>query len=208
MTRAALPAGFGALWCAVAVDAIGFGIVIPILPIYAVELNASPMVAGLLLASFSLAQLVTAPRWGRLSDRIGRRPALIASVGGTAIGAALTAVAPTVAVLFLGRIVDGASGGSLAVAQAAAGDLAEGPDRTRILGLLGARSASGSSPAPRSAGWLRSSVPARRSSSPPPSPPSTRSSSVAVCRRPDARAVRSSAAAEEAHGRWPAPGDC
>jgi MFS family permease len=138
VTRTPLPAGFGALWCAVAVDAIGFGIVVPILPIYAQELRASPMTIGLLLASFSLAQLITAPRWGRLSDRVGRRPALIASVGGTAIGAALTAVAPTVAILFFGRIVDGASGGSLAVAQAAAGDVAEGPERTRLLGLLGA----------------------------------------------------------------------
>ena len=138
MKRGPLPAGFGSLWAAVAVDAIGFGIVVPILPLYAERFDASPAVIGLLLASFSLAQFVAAPRWGRLSDRVGRKPALVVSLLGTTVGAALTAVAPNLVVLFLGRIIDGASGGSLAIAQAATSDIAPASQRTRILGLLGA----------------------------------------------------------------------
>lgn len=139
VSRRPLPAGFGTVWLAVAVDAIGFGIVIPILPLYADELHASPTVIGLLLASFSLAQFVGAPRWGRLSDRFGRKPALVTSLAGTAVGALVTAAAPNVGWLLVGRIVDGASGGSLSVAQAAAGDVATSSgERTRLLGLLGA----------------------------------------------------------------------
>ena len=138
MTRRPLPTGFGSLWLAVAVDAIGFGIVIPILPLYAEEFHASPTVIGMLLASFSLAQFIAAPRWGRISDRFGRKPALLASLAGTALGALLTAVAPNLTILFIGRIVDGASGGSLSIAQATATDFARPEERTRLLGLLGA----------------------------------------------------------------------
>lgn len=138
MSRESLPAGFGALWITVAVDLIGFGIVIPILPLYAENFDASPALIGLLFASFSLAQFAASPIWGRLSDRIGRKPVLIASLVGSAIGSLLTAFAPTMAVLFLGRLVDGASGGSVAVAQAAAADLSGPDERPRLLGLLGA----------------------------------------------------------------------
>ena len=138
MKRGPLPAGFGSLWLAVAVDAVGFGIVLPILPLYADRFDASPATIGFLLASFSLAQFVSAPRWGRLSDRYGRRPALLVSLTGTTVGALLTAAAPNLAVVFLGRIVDGASGGTLSVAQAAVSDIAPTDERPRLLGLLGA----------------------------------------------------------------------
>lgn len=121
-----------------AVDLIGFGIVLPLLPRYADELGASPTVVGLLVASFSLAQLVFAPIMGRLSDRIGRKPVLIVSLFGTAIGSLITGLAGSVWVLFLGRVIDGASGASVSVAQAAAADLAEPRDRPRLMGLLGA----------------------------------------------------------------------
>jgi MFS family permease len=136
--RDRLPPGFGALWVTVAVDLVGFGIVIPILPLYAERFGASPATSGLLLASFSLAQFAAAPAWGRLSDRIGRKPVLLVSLAGTAAGSLVTAVAPGLLVLFLGRVLDGASGGSVAVAQAAATDLAPPPQRARLLGLLGA----------------------------------------------------------------------
>lgn len=138
MTRPRLPPGFSSLWVTVAVDLVGFGIVIPILPLYAERFDASPVTIGLLFASFSLAQFAASPVWGRLSDRIGRKPVLIASLAGSAVGSLLTAFAPNLTFLFLGRLVDGASGGSVAVAHAAATDLAGPTERPRLLGLLGA----------------------------------------------------------------------
>jgi multidrug resistance protein len=93
---------------------------------------------GLLFASFSLAQLVFAPILGRLSDRIGRKPVIMISLLGTAIGSFVTGAAGALWVLFLGRILDGASGASVAVAQGAVTDLAPPSERPRLLGLLGA----------------------------------------------------------------------
>jgi multidrug resistance protein len=136
--RAALPAGFSVIWVTVAVDLIGFGIVIPLLPQYATSFGASATTIGLLVASFSLAQLVMAPIMGRISDRVGRRPVLLVSLFGTALGSLITGLAGSVAVLFLGRILDGASGASVSVAQASAADLAGPRDRARLMGLLGA----------------------------------------------------------------------
>ena len=136
--REPLPRGFGTIWTTVAVDLIGFGIVLPILPQYAERFGASPLTIGVLVASFSMAQLVFAPIWGRLSDRIGRKPVLLISLFGTAIGSLLTGVAPSIALLFLGRIIDGASGASVSVAQAAVADVAPARDRARLMGLLGA----------------------------------------------------------------------
>ncbi|MBI2709422.1 MAG: MFS transporter [Actinobacteria bacterium] len=133
-----LPPGFGALWTTVAVDLIGFGIVFPILPRYAQDLNASPTTVGLVVASFSLAQLACAPLMGRLSDRFGRKPVLLVSLCGTAIGSVMTGLAHSVALLLLGRIVDGASGASVSVAQAAVADVASPSERPRLFGLLGA----------------------------------------------------------------------
>jgi multidrug resistance protein len=122
----------------VALDLVGFGIVVPILPRYAERFGASPTTVGLLVASFSIAQLVFAPIWGRLSDRIGRKPLLIASLVGTAVGSLLTGLAGTLWLLFAGRIIDGVSGASVSVAQAAVADIAEPEQRARLLGLLGA----------------------------------------------------------------------
>jgi MFS family permease len=136
--REPLPRGFGIIWTTVAVDLIGFGIVLPILPQYAERFGASPLTIGVLVASFSLAQLVFAPIWGRLSDRIGRKPVLLISLFGTAAGSLLTGVAPGIGLLFLGRIVDGASGASVSVAQAAVADVAPARDRAKLMGLLGA----------------------------------------------------------------------
>ncbi len=136
--RAPLPAGFWPIWTTVALDLVGFGIVVPILGIYAERFGASPATVGLLFASFSAAQFVCAPLLGRLSDRIGRKPVIIVSLFGTAIGSLLTGLAPALWVVFLGRIVDGASGASVSVAQGAVTDLAPPDQRPRLLGLLGA----------------------------------------------------------------------
>lgn len=117
---------------------MGFGIVLPILPLYAERYGARPATAGALVASFSLAQLLFAPVWGKVSDRYGRKPVLIVSLVGTAIGSLVTGLAGALWVLFLGRLLDGASGASVSVAQAAVTDVAAPAERARLLGLLGA----------------------------------------------------------------------
>jgi DHA1 family tetracycline resistance protein-like MFS transporter len=132
------PPGFWVVWTTVAIDLIGFGIVIPILPVYAERFGASAATATLIVATFSAAQFVFAPIWGRLSDRIGRKPVLVLALCGTAVGSLVTGLAGSLWVLFLGRAIDGASGTSYAVAQAAVTDIAEPAARPRLLGLLGA----------------------------------------------------------------------
>jgi DHA1 family tetracycline resistance protein-like MFS transporter len=136
--RRPLPPGFGVIWTTVALDLIGFGILFPVLARYARDAGASPATAGLLVASFSIAQLVFSPITGRLSDRIGRKPVIIMSLVGTAVGSLLTGLAGSLWLLFLARILDGASGASVSVAQAAVTDVAPPEDRARLLGLLGA----------------------------------------------------------------------
>ncbi len=136
--RAALPPGFGTIWVTVAIDLVGFGIVLPVLPLYARRYHASPATAGALVAAFSLAQLLASPLWGRLSDAVGRKPVLIVSLVGTALGSLCTGLAGGLALLFIGRLIDGASGASVSVAQASVADLAAPAERSRLFGLLGA----------------------------------------------------------------------
>lgn len=126
------------IWSTVALDLVGFGIVVPILGRYAERFGATGLQVGLLFASFSLAQLVFAPILGRLSDRVGRKPVIMLSLLGTAIGSFVTGAAGALWLLFVGRIIDGASGASVAVAQGAVTDVASPEDRPRLLGLLGA----------------------------------------------------------------------
>ena len=137
-SRSRLPAGFGTIWVSVAIDLVGFGIVLPILPLYAKHFGASAVTATGLIAAFSAAQFVFAPILGRLSDRVGRRPVLLFSLAGTAVASLVTGLAGSVAVLFVGRIIDGASGASVSVAQAAVADVASPQQRPHLLGLVGA----------------------------------------------------------------------
>ena len=134
----ARPRAFWIVWSTVAIDLIGFGIVIPILPVYAERFGAGGFSAAAIVSSFSAAQFVFAPIWGRLSDRVGRKPVLVLALCGTAAGSLVTGLAGSLWVLFLGRVIDGASGTSFAVAQAAVADIAEPEARPRLLGLLGA----------------------------------------------------------------------
>src|SRR6266498_2088265 len=97
--RSSLPPGFGTIWTTVAVDLIGFGIVLPVLPLYAERFGATPTQVGALLASFSVAQLLFAPVWGWLSDRVGRKPVLIVARAGTAVGSVVTGLAGSWTVL-------------------------------------------------------------------------------------------------------------
>ncbi|MEX1004561.1 MAG: MFS transporter [Acidimicrobiia bacterium] len=137
-TRASVPRGFWPVWTAVAVDLLGFGIIIPLLPLYAERFGASATTIGLLFASYSLAQFVFAPIWGRISDRVGRRPILLITIAGSAIGSLVLGLAGSLPMLFIGRILDGASGASVAVARATVSDVADSDQRPRLMGLLGA----------------------------------------------------------------------
>jgi DHA1 family tetracycline resistance protein-like MFS transporter len=120
------------------VNLVGFGIIIPLLPFYAETFGASPLVIGLLFAVFSLGQLIAAPALGDLSDRYGRRPVLIFSLTGTVVSFVMLAVAHSLTMLFLARIVDGLSGGNISTARAYVADVTEPKDRARAYGLIGA----------------------------------------------------------------------
>jgi multidrug resistance protein len=133
-----LPPGFATIWTTVAIDLVGFGMIFPILPIYAKRFHVSTAAATGLVAAFSAASFVFSPIWGRVSDRVGRKPLLILSLAGTAVGSLLTGLAGGIAVLYVARIIDGASGASVSVAQAAVSDVASAEQRPRLFGLLGA----------------------------------------------------------------------
>ena len=130
-------AKIGIVFLIVFIDLVGFGIVIPILPLYAEEFGPSPLVFGLLMASFSIMQFVAAPILGRLSDRWGRRPVLLVSLVGSAVGYVLFGFAGSLAVLFASRIIDGISGGNISTAQAVIADITGPEDRARGMGLIG-----------------------------------------------------------------------
>ena len=126
------------IFLTVFIDLVGFGIVIPVLPLYAERFGASPLVIGLLLGVYSFMQFLCAPLLGKLSDRIGRRPVLIASLFGTAAGFLLMGLAKTLALLFVARVIDGATGGNLSTAQAYIADVTPPERRSRSMGLIGA----------------------------------------------------------------------
>jgi MFS family permease len=125
------------------VDMIGFMIVLPLLPFYALRLNASPETIGYLIASFSVAQLLAAPLWGRMSDRYGRRPALLIGLSASAAAYVVFGFADTVWLLLASRLVQGAGGGTTGVAQAYVADTVEPVDRARALGWLSAATSAG-----------------------------------------------------------------
>ena len=120
------------------VDLIGFGIVIPVLPFYAMEYGASATTVGMLLMVFAAAQFVCAPLWGRLSDRIGRRPVLLFTVAGTALSLAMLGFADSLALLFAARILGGVFAANISVASAYITDVTAEADRTVWMGRLGA----------------------------------------------------------------------
>ena len=126
------------LFAIVVIDLVGFGIVIPILPFYAESFGASASVLGLLVTCYSGCQFLFAPIWGRLSDRYGRRPVMLSTIAGTAAALALLGWAPSLAWLFLARLLGGAFGANISVASAYITDLTSEGERTKYMGFLGA----------------------------------------------------------------------
>jgi DHA1 family tetracycline resistance protein-like MFS transporter len=128
------------IFTTVFIDLVGFGIVIPVLPFYAegTAFNATPRTVGLLFASYSIMQLIFSPILGRLSDRYGRRPVLLLSIIGTGIGFLVLGFATTIWMLFLGRILDGITGGNISTAQAYIADITTKENRAKGMGLIGA----------------------------------------------------------------------
>src|SRR5213080_3542115 len=120
------------------VDMIGGAMVFPLIPFYALKLHAAPSVIGMIISSFFVAQLVSAPLWGRVSDRYGRRPALLAGLSASAAAFAVFGFANSVWLLFLCRIVQGLGGGTTGVLQAYIADTVPAEDRARSLGWLSA----------------------------------------------------------------------
>jgi DHA1 family tetracycline resistance protein-like MFS transporter len=138
------PAGTGGrsplavVFLTVFLDLVGFGIVIPLLPLYAQRFGAGPVAVTWLVAVYSLMQFFFAPWWGRLSDRVGRRPVLLVGIAGAAISYLAFGLAGSLTVLFIARAVNGVMGANVGVAQAYIADITPPSERARGMGLIGA----------------------------------------------------------------------
>lgn len=126
------------IFLTVFIDLIGFGIIIPLLPLYAEQFGADGTTVGLLLMSYSLMQFIFTPFWGRLSDKIGRRPVLLISLAASAAGYIVWGFSGSLAMLFASRIVAGFGNANLAVAQAYIADVTTAENRAKGMGLVGA----------------------------------------------------------------------
>ena len=126
------------LYLTVFIDLMGFGIVIPILPLYAQDFQATPLAIGWLTGIYSGMQIIFTPILGRLSDRFGRRPVLLISIIGTAIGFALMGVAQSLTLLFVARILAGITGGNISIPQAYIADVTAPEKRSHAMGMIGA----------------------------------------------------------------------
>jgi DHA1 family tetracycline resistance protein-like MFS transporter len=131
-------APYAIIFLTVFIDLVGFGIVIPVLPLYAERFGATPLIIGCLVGIYSLMQWVCAPLLGKLSDRIGRRPVLLVSIIGTSLGFLVMGWAPSLAWLFVARIIDGITGGNISTAQAYIADITPPHERSKAMGLIGA----------------------------------------------------------------------
>lgn len=132
------------IFLTVFIDLVGFGIVVPLVPVYSRHLGASGFVIGVIIASFSAMQFLFSPFWGRLSDRIGRRPVLLVSTAGAVVSYVLFALGSglenhTAALVWLvvSRVLAGICGGNIVVAQAYIADISPPEQRSRRMGLIG-----------------------------------------------------------------------
>lgn len=148
------------LFIIVLIDLIGFGVIIPLLPFYAEQFRASPDVVTLVMAVYSLAQLFAAPLWGRLSDRIGRRPVLMISMAGAALSYVWLGFAHDLWVLFAARAFCGAMAGNISAAFAYVADVTTPENRAKGMGMVGAAYGLGFIAGPALGGILAGADPA------------------------------------------------
>lgn len=144
-----IPPRLFALMATAFIDMVGLLMIIPIIPFYAHELAADGlqlgpvhlgigMIQAILVTAFTIAQLLSAPMWGRFSDRHGRRPALLIALGASALAYLVFGFATSLFVLFLSRVLQGAGGGTVGVIQAYVADTVAPEERARSLGWLSA----------------------------------------------------------------------
>ena len=130
-------ASLGTLFLTVFLDLVGFGLVIPFLPAMARDLGASDFGAAALAACYSLMQFITVPVWGRVSDRVGRRPVLVWSIAASAVGMVFLGFAQSLPAIFLARLWSGAATANIAVAQAYIADVTAPAERAKGMGIIG-----------------------------------------------------------------------
>ncbi|WP_237049427.1 MFS transporter [Lentibacillus amyloliquefaciens] len=117
----------------------GFGIIIPVLPFYAEELGASPAELGLLMAVYSMMQFIFAPMWGRISDKIGRKPVIMVGIFGLSLSFFMLALSTTLWMLFIARIIGGfLSAANMPTVMAYVADITTEEDRGKGMGIVGA----------------------------------------------------------------------
>jgi len=127
----------GTLFLTVFLDLVGFGLIIPFLPALARDLGASDFMAAALVAGYSLMQFLAVPVWGRISDRVGRRPVLLWSIAASALGMIFLGLAQSLPLVFLARLWSGTATANIAVAQAYIADVTTPAERAKGMGLIG-----------------------------------------------------------------------
>jgi DHA1 family tetracycline resistance protein-like MFS transporter len=126
------------LFFIVLADMLGFGLIIPLLPYYVKQFGAGDFMIGLLSMVYPLGQIFAVPFIGRLSDKVGRKKALLHSVGGTFVSLLTLGFAKSLVVIFMARLIDGLTGGNITVAQSYISDFTGEKERAKNLGLIGA----------------------------------------------------------------------
>lgn len=148
------------LFLIVFIDLVGFGVVIPLLPYYALRFDASPIAVTTMMACYSLAQFISSPILGRLSDRVGRRPVLLLSLACSIAAYVWLALAPALWMLFAARLLAGAGAGNIAAAQAYIADVTPPEKRAKGMGMIGAAFGLGFTVGPAIGGLLAGPNPA------------------------------------------------
>lgn len=144
------------LFITIFIDMLGFGIIIPILPIFSKELGAADYQVGLIAMIFPIMNFLFAPLWGTLSDRHGRRPIMLISIFITAIAYFVFSQVTMLWILFFSRLLSGVGSANISVAQAYITDVTSPAERTKSLGFLGAAFGIGFIMGPPLGGWLKS----------------------------------------------------
>jgi len=148
------------LFLIVFIDLVGFGVVIPLLPYYALRYDASAFAVTMLMASYSLAQFIAAPVLGRISDKVGRRPVLLASIACSIASYVWLGLADALWMLFAARLLAGAGAGNIAAAQAYIADVTPPEKRAKGMGMIGAAFGLGFTIGPAIGGVIAGSDPA------------------------------------------------